>query len=97
MKVVCLGCLFAYALAERPFVEEVQIAFEHFDVDLNGRVTKEEVVDAVLKDAKDGSWTKEHIDEMMNTIDQMMKFDKNGDGFDFDELFKASGGRFEDL
>ena len=27
----------------------------------------------------------------------MMKYDKNGDGFDFEELYRASGGQPEDL
>ena len=35
---------------------------------------------------------------MIETIDKMVtEFDLNGDGLDFAELYKASGGKVEDL
>ena len=69
-----------------------------FDLNDNGIVTKAEMLESVMNDMDRDKFSEEHRKEMVRVIEEMMlNFDTNGDGLDFLEMYRASGGNLEDL
>ena len=78
--------------------QEIETAFMEFDLDDNGVVTKTEMLSSVMNDLDKDKFSEEHRKEMVRVIEEMMlNFDTNGDGLDFLEMYRASGGNLEDL
>ena len=51
-------------------------------------------MNAVAEDVEDNK----SLEQMITVIDKMIQnYDRNGDGLDFAELYRASGGNSEDL
>ena len=70
--------------AHSPFHAEVERAFLRFDSDGNGVVTKDEMIQELMRDMMTENYSPEHQVEMVAVIDQMTELhDKEGDGFDF--------------
>lgn len=94
MKKIIISLLGSLCAANNAFLEEIQQAFLRFDSNDDGQVTKEEIIHAVAEDLE----INQLKEEMTNTIEKMLeKFDIDGNGFDFAQLYKASGGKVEDL
>lgn len=94
MKKFLLPLLFMVSLGEKEFQREIEHAFLKFDANNDGFVTREEMLHAVADDMG----TNQVNDEMGRVIDKMViEFDVDGNGLDFAELYRASGGNSEDL
>ena len=94
MKKILLSALCFCVFADSQFQREIEHAFLKFDRNNDGLVSRKEMKDAVQEDMPHN----EGNTEMEKIIDQMYtEFDTNGDGLDFAELYRASGGNSEDL
>lgn len=93
MRGVVWCLLGAMSACKTDFQREIEDAFVRFDANNNGLVTEEQIMEAVEKDIEG-----QEYEEMEKVVRKMMsEFDLNGDGLDFAELYRASGGNSEDL
>ena len=77
---------------------EIETAFVQFDLDSNGVVTKDEMVQSVMRDTEREKYSEEHRKEMLEAINAMIdNFDRDHNGLDFLEMYEASGGNLEEL
>lgn len=94
MRGVVLCLLGLMSTCKTDFQREIEGAFVRFDANNNGLITEEQIMQAVEKDVS----AAQQYTDMKKVVRKMMReFDVNGDGLDFAELYRASGGNSEDL
>ena len=94
MKFVLMCALGLLVGCKSDFQREIEHAFIRFDRNNDGFVTELQIMEAVASDVSDSG----QFAEMKNMVKKMMdEFDETGDGLDFAELYRASGGKLEDL
>lgn len=98
MKAVSVALILGLVAAQDSLKVEVEQAFVHMDLDLNGIVTKHEILESIMKDTHAHRMNETHVNDIVHAVDQMIdKHDKNHNGFDFFEMYTASGGKLSDL
>lgn len=89
MKKIIFCLLAVLCLTSETFLQQIQHAFLRFDVDNNGIVTSEEILNAVAQDMGADQISQ----DMEGVVSKMfMQYDLNVNGLDFAEFYKASGG-----
>lgn len=68
------------------------------DLDGNGIVTKAEIIQSMMKDVESHQYIDGKVEDIISAIESMIQLhDKNHNGFDFLEMYTASGGNLQDL
>ena len=68
------------------------------DMDGDGIVTKAEIFQSMMKDVESHKYIEDKVEVIISAIESMVELhDKNRNGFDFLEMYTASGGKLQDL
>lgn len=98
MKALSVALVVGLAAAQDTLKVEVEQAFVHMDLDLDGIVTKHEILQSIMKDTHSHRMNDTHVNDIVHAVDKMIeKHDRNHNGFDFFEMYTASGGKLSDL
>lgn len=68
------------------------------DMDGDGIVTKAEIFHSMMKDIESHKYIEDKVEDIISAVESMIELhDKNRNGFDFLEMYTASGGKLQDL